>query len=155
MDLLPLTLALPILAYVAASDLRRMRIPNRASWAMLLLYAFSLPLIGLPAAGAQLLAAVTVFALGLALFMLRILAGGDVKFLAALMLVIPAGTWTVFAFVFSVAMLVAILGVTGLRQVPVMRGIGWVSMRSRGTLPMGVAMALAGAGHLALLARLA
>ena len=148
----PLTLGLPILAYVAQSDLRRMRIPNWTALALVAVFVLTAPFVGWTEAGWRALSAAIVFAVGFALFALRIVAGGDVKILAALALLVPVATLTLFWLVFAGAMAAAILLVVALRALPAARGTGWVSMRARGTLPMGIAIAAAGWVHWAILA---
>lgn len=151
MMLLPLFLFMPALLYVAQSDVRRMRIPNMASMLGIGLFVITIPLIGVDEAVLRVIPAVAVFGIGFLLFMLRILAGGDVKFLTVLMLFIPSGTLPLFGLVFSVAMLLGIAVVTATRAMSLPQLSGWVSMRARGHMPMGLSISLAGIGHLVLL----
>ncbi|MEH6833882.1 MULTISPECIES: A24 family peptidase [Falsihalocynthiibacter] len=151
MMLLPLLLFTPVLLYVAQSDLRWMRIPNTASLLGIGLFVVTIPLIGLEEAISRILPALIVFCIGFALFLLRIFAGGDVKILAVLMLFIPSGTLSLFALVFSGAMLLGIVAVTATRALALPQLRGWVSMRARGMMPMGLSISLAGIGHLAVL----
>lgn len=153
-DLLPLALAVPILLWIAWTDFRYMRIRNRAVLLAVGLFCVTAPLVGLPEVGLRLFAATVVFLTGLALFAAGLLGGGDVKMAAALLLLIPSGTYTLFASLFSVALLIAILFVVGLRAVPALRRSGPVSLRARGTVPMGLAFALVGVLHLGALAAL-
>lgn len=149
--LLPLLLFTPVLLYVAQSDLCWMRIPNMASLLGLGLFVLTLPLIGFDEALSRILPAVVVFCIGFLLFLLRIFAGGDVKILAVLMLFIPSGTLALFALVFSGAMLLGIAAVTATRALAIPQLRGWVSMRARGLMPMGLSISLAGIGHLVVL----
>lgn len=151
MMLLPLFLFAPVLLYVAQSDVRRMRIPNAASLIGVALFVVTAPLIGVDEAMTRMIVAFVVFAIGFLLFMLRVLAGGDVKILAVLMLFIPSGTLTLFAMVFSFSMLAGIAIVTGTRAMSIPQLSGWVSMRARGHMPMGLSISMAGIGHLVLL----
>ena len=154
-QLLPLALAVPVLVWIAWTDFRYMRIRNRAVLVAVAIFAVTAPFIGLEEAGWRLLAAAIVFGTGIVLFALRVLGGGDVKMAGALMLLVPTGTYTLFGYVFSAATLLAILLILGLRAVPGLRRSGPVSLRARGTLPMGVAFGLCGVLHLAVLALLA
>lgn len=155
MELLPLLLAVPILVWIAWTDFRFMRIRNNAVLLAVGVFVLTVPAVGLAEAGLRLLAAAAVFAVGFGLFAARMLGGGDVKMAAALMLLVPWGTYTLFGYVFSAAMLVAILAILGLRAVPALRRSGPVSLRARGTFPMGLAFGLGGVGHLCALALLA
>lgn len=152
MELLPLLLAAPILVWIAWTDLWSLRIRNRAVLAAVALFVATAPLIGWEEAGLRLLAGAAVFAVGFALFAARLMGGGDVKMGSALLLFVPSGTLALFAYAFSVAMLLGIATVAALRQVPALRRAGPVSLRAQGTFPMGLAFALGGLLHLALLA---
>lgn len=152
--MLPLLLFSPVLIYVMISDLRRMRIPNMTAFAGLALFAVCVPLLGMGEATARAAVAALVFAVGFALFALRVLAGGDVKFLATLMLFVPSASLSLFGLIFSAAMLLSTLAVLTLRASPVATNSRWVGLRAHGHMPMGVAMGLAGLVHLGVLANL-
>ncbi len=155
MELLPLALAVPILVWIAWTDFRLMRIRNGAVLLTVAVFALTAPLIGWPEAGWRLLAAAVVFVVGFALFALRAMGGGDVKMATALMLLVPSGSYTLFGYVFSAAILIALLAILGLRAIPSLRRSGPVSLRARGTFPMGLAFGLGGVMHLGVLAALA
>lgn len=154
MELLPLALAAPILLWIAWTDFRVMRIRNSAVLAALAVFVITMPAIGPAEAGLRLLAAAAVFVAGFSMFAAGMLGGGDVKMGSALMLFIPTGTYTLFAFLFSAAMLLGIAAMLTLRAVPVLRRAGPVSLRARGTFPMGIALGLSGVMHLGVLASL-
>jgi prepilin peptidase CpaA len=82
------------------------------------------------------------------------LGGGDVKMGSALMLLVPTGTYTLFAFLFSAAMLLGIALMLSLRALPALRRAGPVSLRAQGTFPMGIALGLSGVLHLGVLVSL-
>lgn len=152
MQLLPLLLASPLLVWIAWTDFRFLRIRNVAVLSAVGLFLLTIPLIGLEEAGWRLLAATLVFGVAFGLFATRMMGGGDVKMGAALLLFIPTGTYTLFAVLFSAALLAGIGLVLTLRAVPALRRAGPVSLRAKGTFPMGLAFALAGLGHLGVLA---
>lgn len=152
MELLPLALAVPILVWIAWTDFRIMRIRNSAVLLAVAVFVLTAPFLGLQEAGLRLLAGAAVFAVGLALFALRMVGGGDVKMAGALMLLVPSGTYALFGTVFSLALMVAILAVVSLRAIPALRRSGPVSLRARGTFPMGLAFGLGGVMHLCALA---
>lgn len=154
MGLLPLALAVPILLWIAWTDFRLMRIRNSAVLAALAVFVLTIPVIGLSEAGLRFLAGMAVFAAGFAMFAARLVGGGDVKMGAALMLFVPTGTYALFAFLFSAAMLFGIALVLSLRAVPALRRAGPVSLRAKGTFPMGIALGLSGVAHLGVLAAL-
>ena len=152
MGLLPLALAAPILLWIAWTDFRVMRIRNSAVLAAVAVFVLTAPFIGLGEAGFRLLAATAVFVAGFAMFAARMVGGGDVKMGAALMLFVPTGTYSLFAFLFSAAMLLGIASMLTLRAVPALRRAGPVSLRAKGTFPMGIALGLSGVAHLGVLA---
>lgn len=147
----PLILFVPVLVFVMLSDLRWMRIPNWTSLAGVALFILAAPWLGWDEAVSRAIVAVAVFVLGFGLFAARILAGGDVKFLAALMLFIPSGSLFLFGMVFSASMLFATFLVVSARTSPMTDHSRWVGLRARAHMPMGVAMGLAGIVHLVLL----
>lgn len=149
MQALPLLLAVPILVWLAWTDLRWLRIRNHAVLAMVAIWLVTAPLIGWTEAGWRLLAGLLVLSACVAGFALRVVGGGDAKAVPALMLLIPTGTYAAFALRFSLAMLVGLAVVVALRAVPALRRSGAVSLRARGTFPMGLAIAGAGLLHLA------
>jgi prepilin peptidase CpaA len=154
MALLPLAVATPILLWIAWTDFWYMRIRNGAVLAAVAVFALTVPAIGLTEAGLRVLAAAAVFTVGFGLFAARLVGGGDLKMGSALLLFIPSQTYTLFAFVFSAAMLAGMALILAMRKVPAVRKSGAVSMRAAGTFPMGVALALSGVAHLVLLAAL-
>ena len=154
MALLPLALAAPILVWIAWTDFRSMRIRNSAVLAALAVFVLTVPAIGLGEAGFRLLAGTGVFVAGFAMFAARMVGGGDVKMGAALMLFVPTGTYALFALLFSAATLLGIVLVVALRSVPSLRRAGPVSLRAKGTFPMGIALGLSGVAHLGILAAL-
>lgn len=147
MQLLPLILLAPLLLYVGYSDLRYMRIPNWLSLLALALFTVTLPVIGLPEAGWRLLAAAIVFCLGFIGFAFRMFGGGDAKFLGALILFIPSQSLTLYAYVFSAAMLVGIGILLAARTLPASRESSWVGIASAGKFPMGISIAMSGLVH--------
>lgn len=143
-EILPLVAFAPILVLAGLSDLRRMRIPNWTSLAAIAIFAVSVPMMGLPEAGWRLAAASVLFAIGLAMWALRLFGAGDVKLLSALLLLVPSQHLLLFWNVFAASLAVGLILVTGLRASGAFRRTGWVSMRAAGSFPMGVSIALAG-----------
>lgn len=147
MTLLPLILMSPILAAAAYHDMRYMRIPNILSLLALGLFVATLPLLPVGEIGARLLAAALVFAFGIVVFALRLFGGGDVKLMAVLMLFIPSQSHAIFAFGFSAAMLIGVAFIMTLRAAPWLSSSDWITIRQRGTFPMGISIAAAGIMH--------
>ena len=143
-DLLPLMLLAPLLAATAWSDIRDLRIPNTLVLAALALFLVTAPMLTLGEFGARLVAAAAVFLALFAAFTLRMIGGGDVKMIPALVLFIPSAGLTAFAFVFSAALLVAVALSLGLQSRLVAGRVGWSASTARGHMPMGVAIALSG-----------
>lgn len=144
MTLLPLILLAPVLFAVAYCDLRFMRIPNLIS--LLAIALFVLCALAFPPADllTRLGGASAVLALGLLAFAFHLVGGGDVKFLAALMLFIPTSALVLFANIFSAALLTGIVLILGLRRIPATRTWGWKSFDGTKKFPMGLSIALAG-----------
>ena len=144
---MPLLILAPVLVVVAWSDLRHLRIPNTLSLLAIGLFA-GCAMIAPPAdLWIRVGVAGVVFALGFIGFCRGLWGGGDVKFLAALMLFIPVTTLSAFSYVFSASMLVGIGLVLGLRRIPAASGFGWKSMSGSTKFPMGLAIAMAGLVH--------
>ena len=149
-----LPLVLPICAWVAWSDLARMRIPNAAVLALLAVFLvvgpLALPLEDWAWRWAH-------FAVGLALgFVLtaaRAVGAGDAKFAAAMAPFVALQDIAVFVMLFSALLLAACAAPRLVRAVPRLRGMApeWESWRSGG-FPMGLPLAAAVAAYLALAA---
>lgn len=154
MQAVPLLLALPLFLWSAWTDYRFMRIRNVVVLAALAVFVLTVPFIGVQEALYRGLAALLVFAVAFSMFAVRALGGGDVKLGSAMLLFVPSGTYTLFAYAFSLALLVTIVGFTAARRMLVQGRSGAVSMRAKGMVPMGVAFALAGTFHLCVLAAL-
>ncbi|GGL58236.1 prepilin peptidase [Wenxinia marina] len=147
-EVLPLTLYLPVLAFAAASDVRKLRIPNWTALAGIAFFGLTLPLVGWPEAGWRLLDAGTIFALGFGLWVLGLLGAGDVKLLSALLLLVPSTQAAAFAFTFAGAMMLCLTVMVTLQWSRALQSTGWVSMRAHGHFPMATAIALAAPVHL-------
>lgn len=144
MNIYPILLLVPVLVAVAYFDLRFMRIPN--SLTLITLGVFALAVIVSPPTDlvARFAIAGIVFFLGCVGFAFRLLGGGDVKILSALMLVVPANGMVLFANVFSVSMITGVIVVLTLRRFPVVAKSGWKSFGGSTKYPMGLSIALAG-----------
>lgn len=142
MQFVPLILATPLLIWIAWTDFRIMRIRNSAVMAAAALFLATAPLLGWPEAAFRLLAAALVFGVSLGLFAARLIGGGDVKMATALVALVPTDSYPDFSLSFSLAILIGILAMAALRSVPALRRRAPVSLRARGTFPMGVAFAL-------------
>ena len=122
MALVPLLLLTPILLAVAWMDFRYMRIPNYLVYGALALFVLTTPLIGVDASLYRLFSALLAFAILTAAFCLGLMAGGDVKILAALALFIPPETYVLFGFAFSASLLIGVAFILLLRRTPVIAG---------------------------------
>lgn len=144
MDVVPMLILAPVLVAVAYFDLRFMRIPNILS--LLVLAVFAAAMVFFPPADllARLAIAGSVFLLGFVGFFFRLIGGGDVKILSALMLVVPTGGIAIFANVFSVSMLVGIMLMLAIRRFPHANSLGWKSFGRSRKFPMGLSIALTG-----------
>jgi prepilin peptidase CpaA len=151
MDLLALVLlsALPALVIAAGlTDLTTMRIPNLISGALILLFFPAALAVALPwgTAGLHVAVAFVALAVGMGLFALRVIGGGDAKLMVGVCLWLgPSASpaflvWTaLLGGLFSVALILA------RRNLPILAGVapGWVGnlLEPKGDIPYGVAIA--------------
>lgn len=147
MDLLPLVLIAPLLAWGAWSDLTRMKIPNALSLAAVAVFAAAAAVSPPDDLLPRLAVAAAVLALGLVSYVFGLFGGGDVKMLSALLLFVPVPTLPVFAYVFSASMLAGIAIVLALRRLPAAHRPGWKSVSGSTGFPMGLSIAMAGVVH--------
>ncbi|WP_068109073.1 A24 family peptidase [Tropicimonas marinistellae] len=147
MELLPLILSAPLLAWMAYSDLRYMRIPNWLVIGLAVAFLVCVPFLPVASVGARAGVAAGVLVVGFVAFALGFLGGGDAKVLSALLLLVPPGTWAEFALLFSATLLVGLGLVLSLRLAPGAARSTWVGLRARGMFPMGVSIGLAGLLH--------
>lgn len=154
MTLVPLVLLAPVLLAVIWSDLRYMRIPDELSLVTIAIF-IGVCLVAPPVDfWFRLLAALAVLSLGFAGFCVGLWGGGDVKFLAVLMLFVPIPTLAVFNYLFAASMLVGVGLVLALRRIPALAGHRWKSIAAKGRYPMGLSIGLAGLLHPAVVALL-
>ena len=147
---LPFLAVLPALAIVAGlKDLTSMKIPNWISGLLILGFFPAALALGLPPAaiGLHLAVAVAALLIGMGLFALNLLGGGDVKLMAAACLWLGLAGSGVFVLatavvggVFSLALLVS----RAWLQPYVGAGPGWLVqlMEPKGHIPYGVAIAI-------------
>ncbi|MDD9719730.1 prepilin peptidase [Sulfitobacter sp. PR48] len=138
-------LVAPLLIAVILYDLRLMRIPNVLVGLFLIVALVSLPLTEpLSEILWRLLAALAVFGAGLALFAARLMGGGDVKLMAALTLLIPTAALPVFGLLFSVGIVLGVLGLMVMRRLADRNQTRWHSLREHGRFPLGLSIGMAG-----------
>jgi prepilin peptidase CpaA len=133
---------LPILLASAINDLRHLRIPNTHVVCVLCVFAVSLPF--LPSwseLGYRLFAAGLAFGVGFTLFALRMFGGGDVKMLAAVVLVVSSTDQLLFLQLFSTMLLATSLGIVIVQRLPAGLQPAWQSVQQRGHVPVAVAFA--------------
>ncbi len=138
-----LPFVLPIAAWVAWSDLARMRIPNAAVICLLAVFL----LVGLLVLPLDVWAwrwahFVAVLAAGFVLNAVRALGAGDAKFAAAMAPFVAIGDLGAFAVLFAVMLLAGFAAHRLVRATPRLRALApdWESW-SRGDFPMGLPLA--------------
>ena len=145
----PLVLLLPLLAAVAVADLRMLRIPNILPLASLGLFLLTSLVAPPDDTALRLLVAAATLVLGTTAFAFRLLGGGDVKMLAALMLFVPVASLLLFLNILALSLLAGMALVLTLRRM-VPAG-GWRGLSETRGFPAGVSIAMAGGGHCAAL----
>lgn len=143
-DLVPLIWLAPVLVAVAYSDLTSLRIPNKLVVYALIVAVGTAPMLSLPEIGFRLTAAAVVFAACFAAFCARLMGGGDVKMLAALMLFVPSWSLVLFAYVFSAALVAGALISVGLLAGRWVWQPDWAKSNTARRFPMGISIAFAG-----------
>ncbi len=149
-----LPFVLPIAAWVAWSDLARMRIPNVAVLALLAVFLLIGPLVlPLDVWAWRWTHFAVALAVGFVLNVARAMGAGDAKFAAAMAPFIALQDIAVFLVLFSALLLAAFATHRLARSVPRLRDLAphWVSW-TRGDFPMGLPLAASLAGYLALVA---
>ncbi|MBT0957525.1 prepilin peptidase [Alphaproteobacteria bacterium KMM 3653] len=142
--LLPWALV-PLLIAVIYCDLRMMRIPNILPLLFLGLFAITLPF-SEPFAQTLTRVAIAggVFVLGFIGFAFRLLGGGDVKSLPAILLFVPTALMSHFMLALSAGLILGIAGLTLARLAAKGRQTGWRSLTDTKRFPMGLSFGLAG-----------
>ena len=133
--LLPMIGAAPLPVYMAYEDLRHLRIANLNVLCLTGIFAVSLLILEWPEAGFRLAAAGSVFFLALILFAARLIAGGDVKMLAAVMLFVPSGCLQGFSLSLSIGICLSVALLAAVRTVGPGRFSDWEGF-ARAGLPM-------------------
>jgi prepilin peptidase CpaA len=141
---LGLMLASPILMAMAYCDLRYMQIPKWVSGGLIAIFVvMGLTLVPWAESGARMAVAAGVFATGFAAFAMRLIGGGDVKALSALMLLIPVPALTLFMLAFAACLMIGIMAVLVTRHIYGQADAAWAFLQSK-AFPMGISIAGAG-----------
>ncbi|HSG53931.1 MAG TPA: prepilin peptidase [Paracoccaceae bacterium] len=135
-----------VLIAAALWDLRQLRIPNGLVYVLLAVFVLMLaPCLPWSVLGLRVLAAGGLLGFGLVAFAYGLFGGGDVKFLAALLLFVPSGTLVVFALVMALSLLASIALILAARRLAPGYSGGWGVLRAqKGRLPMGLAFGIGG-----------
>jgi len=145
--------ALPLGIIAGLSDLKTMTIPNWVSIAMIAAFVILAPFV-LPFDSVlwRLGAAAIVLLLGFVLNALRVMGGGDAKYLAAITPYIAWADVSAFMFIFSVSLIATlVLHRIAMHIKPLRRATqGWASWEAGRNFPMGISIAAAIITYLAL-----
>ncbi len=135
----------PLMIAIILCDLRFMRIPDAISLLLILIFCASVPF-SLPMGAVlwQVLTAVLVLVLGITAFAFRLLGGGDVKALAALVLLIPTKGLAAFALSFSACLILGVVFVQTMRFLITAKSSNWAFLNGEKRFPMGVSIGGAG-----------
>lgn len=143
----PLFFVAPLLLAAIYFDLRYLRIPDLISLALIVVFAIYAVVATPDDLLTRILVATGVFGLGFLAFAARLVGGGDVKLLPALLLFIPVQGLILFANVFSVSLLVGVAIVVALRRTSFAAATGWKSLSQPRAFPMGLSIGLAGLSY--------
>lgn len=149
-----LPFVIPIAIWVAVSDMKSMKIPNKAVLALTAVFAvIGLVVLPLPDYGIRWLQLAIVLVIGFVLTMLGTMGAGDAKFLAAMAPFIAYHDWRVFFAILCVCLLGAFAVHRTARAIPAIRAAtpDWVSWTHK-KFPMGLALAGALVLHLVVVA---
>lgn len=144
--------AVPIGAWAAWSDVRRMTIPNRAVLALAAAFALMGPLLlPLPEVGVRALQLAVVLLIGIALNAAGLIGAGDAKFAAAMAPYVAPSDAAAFLYLMSGVLVAAFALHRGARALAPLRAAtpDWASWERR-EFPMGLALGPTLAGYLAL-----
>jgi len=145
-----LPLAAPVALWAAWSDMKFMKIPNKAVLALVAVFAVT-GLVALPLAeyGWRWVHLAVVLAITFTMTILGLIGAGDAKFAAAMAPFIALGDVRLFIGIFSASLLAAFVVHRVLRAIPAVRAAtpDWVSWTSR-KFPMGLALGGALLAHL-------
>ncbi|MDT0682358.1 prepilin peptidase [Roseicyclus sp. F158] len=133
---------LPICIWVAVSDLRRMKIPNRAVLAALAVFAVLGPFVlDWGEYAGRCLHVAVVIVLGFLLNLVRLVGAGDAKFAAAMAPFVALADLFAFVQLLALVLIVVFALHRGLRAIGAVRRAlpGWESM-TRKDFPMGLAL---------------
>ena len=148
-----LPFALPICIWVALSDLKHMKIPNKAVLALMVVFLVVGPFVlGFPTEFFwRLLHLVVVLVIGFALNMAGMIGAGDAKFAAAMAPFFPLGDMRLFMVLCAAVLIAAYVTHRIFRRIPAVttRSPDWVSWTSK-KFPMGLALGWALATYLAM-----
>ncbi|MEM6634261.1 MAG: prepilin peptidase [Pseudomonadota bacterium] len=141
-ELVFLVVTAPICIWVAANDMKFMKIPNVAVVSLALIYIVVGPLVmPLGDYGRQLLHLPIVLLIGFILNMAGVIGAGDAKFAAAMAPFIAAAHAVDALFIFAAVVLAAFATHRVARATPAIRSVAadWESWRSK-KFPMGLAL---------------
>lgn len=136
-------LILPLLLAVALVDMRHLRIPDILTIAAVAGFVALSPALSPDEIIARLVAGFASFAICFFLFSVRAMGGGDAKFIPALVLWIPPFDLVFFCMALALCIPISIALILAMRQaVP---APSWKGLSATPRVPMGVAIAMAGA----------
>ena len=146
-------LTLPLCLWVAWTDLRFMTIHNRVNIAFFVIFAVSgLLLLPLEDFGLRIAVGGIALLVGFLLNAVRLMGGGDAKFLAATLPFIASHDLGRFAFVMSFCLLAAVVVHRVAQRIPAIRRATpeWISWSAGKRFPMGLGLATGLSGFLAI-----
>jgi prepilin peptidase CpaA len=145
-------LLLPVCLWVAWSDLRYMKIPNKAVWVMFIIYvAVGLVVLPLDTFGWRLVHLVVVLLAGMVLNAAGMVGAGDAKFAAAAAPFIAIGDLQLVLMILA-SMMIAGYTIHRIAKHTALRRLAphWESWTREGKYPMGLSLGGALAAYLAL-----
>lgn len=146
----------PVALWVAWSDMKFMKIPNKAVLALAAVFAVvGLIALPLPDYGWRWVHLAVILALGFAMTIVGLVGAGDAKYAAAMAPFVAVGDLRLFIGIFAASLIAAFVAHRLMRAIPAIRAAtpDWISWTSR-KFPMGLALSGALLMHLAVVATL-
>jgi prepilin peptidase CpaA len=143
-EFIPIWLLTPLLIFILASDILRMRIPNAYPILGLVLFFLTLPLLSADEVILRVAFGGMWFAVCIGLFAGGLFGGGDAKMLPVAAAFVPSALWSIYMLLLAGSAIMGLLIIRKLRRIPTSVTRRWVAVRAAHHYPLGVSIAVSG-----------